>query len=1082
MNELNRGETIAQYQYKTKDHQQLIRLSVFFFFLLFQGCFQAMAQKANPPVYLDPNGKLAYTADSLGNRIPDFSYCGYKAAESPIPQVAVKVTVPLRKGDATNAIQSALDYVAGLKPDKKGFRGAVLLLKGTYEVGGTLYLRASGLVLRGSGVASASMEGTTVIGTGTSRETLINIGGSNDKITAAEVKITTPYLSVGANKIQISTTTPAKATPTFKAGDQVTIRRPSDKKWIAAIGTAHFGGGVTALGWKDGQRDIFWDRTVTAVKGDSIVLDVPLTTALDSNFGGGYIASYQWKGRVSDTGVENLSLVSAFNEANPKDEDHRWMAITLNNVKDAWVRQVNFSHFAGSAVAVFATARRVTVEDCKSLSPVSEIGGQRRNTFFTVGQQCLFQRLYAEYGYHDFSTGFCAPGPNAFVECKSYMPFSFSGAVDSWASGLLFDIVNIDGQAALSLSNRGQDGMGAGWTAANSVFWQCSASKIECFQPPTAQNWAFGSWAQFSGDAYWQSSNEQVKPRSLYAAQLQDRLGKDRAVPVYLMPTPIEASSSPSASTAADLTKLAIQPALVLEEFIDQAASRQPISVAAGGAKTIDEIGIKPTTRRASQPGLSVTNGWLLRGNSIVNGGRQDVQWWTGSSRPFGLKGARAHITRYVPGQSGTGLTDDLDDVTDSMRINHVAAIDHNYGLWYERRRDDHERIRRIDGDVWPPFYELPFARSGKGIAYDGLSKYDLSKYNKWYWSRLKQFADLADQKGLVLLHQNYFQHNIIEAGAHYADFPWRTANNINETGFPEPVPYAGDKRIFMAGQFYGVDQPLRRKIHQAYIRQCLENFRRNTGVIQFIGAEFTGPLHFVQFWIDTIREWEKETGEKSLVALSTTKDVQDSILSDPQRASLIDVIDIRYWHYQADGKTYAPAGGQNLAPRQQARFLKPKKTSFAQVYRAVSEYKQKFPEKAVMYSGDNFDKLGWAAFMAGGSLADIPVINDAGFMEAAAKMSPVFSDQVFASKTAVEIPDNGQSAYVLAEKGKACIAYLMPGQAIAFELPVGSYQLHQIDPRKGEKLREDTRRITKTSFDYKNESAAEQVVWISKK
>jgi hypothetical protein len=90
-----------------------------------------------------------------------------------------------------------------------------------------------------------------------------------------------------------------------------------------------------------------------------------------------------------------------------------------------------------------------------------------------------------------------------------------------------------------------------------------------------------------------------------------------------------------------------------------------------------------------------------------------------------------------------------------------------------------------MDGEVWPPFYELTFARSGKDTGMDGLSKYDLTKYNPFYWGRLKEFADLADHEGLLLVHQNYFQHNIIEAGAHYADFPWRTANNINNTGFP---------------------------------------------------------------------------------------------------------------------------------------------------------------------------------------------------------------------------------------------------------------------------------------------------------
>ena len=54
-----------------------------------------------------------------------------------------------------------------------------------------------------------------------------------------------------------------------------------------------------------------------------------------------------------------------------------------------------------------------------------------------------------------------------------------------------------------------------------------------------------------------------------------------------------------------------------------------------------------------------------------------------------------------------------------------------------------------------------------------------------------------------MLLHQNYFQHNILEAGAHWADSPWRPANNVNDTGLPEPPPYIGDKRLFMAPNFY---------------------------------------------------------------------------------------------------------------------------------------------------------------------------------------------------------------------------------------------------------------------------------------
>jgi hypothetical protein len=289
------------------------------------------------------------------------------------------------------------------------------------------------------------------------------------------------------------------------------------------------------------------------------------------------------------------------------------------------------------------------------------------------------------------------------------------------------------------------------------------------------------------------------------------------------------------------------------------------------------------------------------------------------------------------------------------------------YGL--DARSHICDRVGKI---ACPNPYELPFARSGQGTAFDGLSRYDLTEYNPWYWTRLKQFADLADRKGLVLIHQNYSQHNVIVARAHWIDFRWRPANNVNDTGFPEPPPYAGDKRIFLAEQFYDVNHPARRLLHRAYIRQCLDNFADNSSVIQFIGAEYTGPLHFVQFWIDTILEWERQTGKHAVVGLSVTKDVQDAILADPVRGPAVDVVDIRDWHYRSDGSLYSPAGGQNLAPRQHARLVSPGKTSFEQVYRAVREYRRRYPDKAVMFSADLSDELAWAAFMAGGSLAGI--------------------------------------------------------------------------------------------------------------
>ena len=154
--------------------------------------------------------------------------------------------------------------------------------------------------------------------------------------------------------------------------------------------------------------------------------------------------------------------------------------------------------------------------------------------------------------------------------------------------------------------------------------------------------------------------------------------------------------------------------------------------------------------------------------------------------------------------------------------------------------------------------------------------------------------------------------------------------------------------------------------------------------MVQLISAEFTGPLHFVQFWLDVIGEWEKETGKKATVALSATKDVQDAILNDTQRAKLVDIIDIRYWHYKVDG-LYAPEGGKNLAPRQHARKIKVGKVTFDEAYRAVSEYRKKFPEKAVTYYAQNYPDMAWAVFMASGSCPVVPVADESFLTDAAA-------------------------------------------------------------------------------------------------
>lgn len=951
---------------KARKFQRIIMIP-----LLLVGWVFATAVNAAPasqpaaPVGQARDGKLAYRTYDRGDRVPDFSHAGYMAGESAIPDVPIRVRVSPIDGDNTARIQSAIDYVASLPLDEHGFRGAILLEKGKFDIAGALSIRTSGVVLRGSGTGD---NGTTLVATGLDRRTLISFTGLNDRKTDGQViSISDAYVPVNAMRFSVADAS------NLKPGDTIQIRRPSTADWIKALGIGVIGGEVG--GWKAGTRDILWDRKITAIDGNHVTIDAPLTTALDATFGGGAITRYSWPGRINNVGVENLRCESTFDAANPKDEAHSWMAINFENTQDAWVRRVTAAHFAGSMASIWDSCKRITTEDCRSLDPISEIAGYRRHTFFTNGQQTLFQRCWSENGRHDFSAGICAAGPNAFVQCEAINALDDSGSIDSWATGLLFDNVRIDGNA-IRLANVGYRNTFSGWNAANSMLWNCSAALIECFNPPTSHNWAMGCWGQFNGNGEWDSVNETIRPASLYYAQLADRIGSTAAMSrADLLLINSDASSSPSMETAAKLIAASTQPVPLLSDWIDRANDRHPMVMNDTNAKRVDEVAATETPSPAAQPKLPMTllDGRLMCGDQPLVGGRQSIQWWRGGIHPADLVEPEKSITRYVPGRIGPGLTDDLEQIANGMVRDHRVALEQHYGLWYDRRNDDHERVRRMNGDAWPPFYELPFARSGQGVAWDGLSKYDLTQYNPWYFSRVQQFASLCDQKGLVLINQQFFQHNIIEAGAHWASCPWRTANNINNTGFPEPPPYAGDKRIFMAEQFYDVSNTTRRNIYRAYIRKCLDNLAGNTNVIQETSDEFTGPLHFVQFWIDTIAEWEKETGKHPIIGLACTKDVQDAILADANRAKVVDVIDIRYWYYQSDGEAYAPPGGKNLAPRQFERILKHKAASPQQVERAVKEYRQKFPDKAVIYSADGADRAGQAITNAGGSLANVP-------------------------------------------------------------------------------------------------------------
>ena len=476
-------------------------------------------------VYPGPDGRLVYATDDQGNHIPDFSSVGYKGGVVSIPSVPVQAVVdpdPASDDDGVR-LQAAIDQVSSVPQDENGFRGAVLLRAGEYRIGGTLFIRASGVVLRGEG---QELTGTVLRATGvrpaadTSALVIVQGEGSRQKVPGTEHLIVDSYVPVGASSFTV------ESTDGLSVGDTVIVHRPSTANWIHDISMDQL-----QNPWQSGSKNIDWDRTIMSIDGNQITLDAPMTNAIDQQYGGGTIYRYAWPGRIENVGIENLRGISDF--TNPTDEDHAWDFIKLQNVQNAWVQSITAEHFVYAAVNIDKSAKWVTVDSSSNLDPISQITGGRRYSFNVNGQLTLVKNAYARNGRHDYVLGSTVPGPNVFVDSLAELTHADAGPHHRWSNGALFDnMVLPDGQ--INVRNRGNLGSGHGWAGANDVLWNSTAAGFIVESPQTAQNWLIGSVGRLIDDhriavgpvlpPIVDSQDCPVVPRSLYYQQLAERM------------------------------------------------------------------------------------------------------------------------------------------------------------------------------------------------------------------------------------------------------------------------------------------------------------------------------------------------------------------------------------------------------------------------------------------------------------------------------------------------------------------------------------------------------------------------------
>jgi hypothetical protein len=467
-------------------------------------------------VSVGPDGRLAYkTVSDQGDRIMDYSHAGYMGGGVALPTVPVAMTIDPPAGDATAVIQAALDAV-GAKPLAGGFRGAVALKAGVFMVSAQLNIRASGVVLRGAGSGAG---GTEIRMTGTPHDFLHMTGAGTWADSGTPAMITDPYVPSGAHTFTVNDASG------FKVGDPVLIRRPVTAPWITFMGMDLLVRNGLPQSWISAGTRIPTDRIITAIQGNKLTIDVPLSDSYDGKYvnpPGVTVTKYTFPGRIEQVGVEGLKVTAPVMTGAISGALFGLFQMTA--VKDGWVR--DFAAFeTENSVSLDQNVKRFTIQDFseqRSMIADSTAGYPLEITL--AGTQLLVQRVsFKGDNLYTIATTSRVTGPNVVLNSSATGVHTRLEPHQRWATGLLVDNVVHDDQ--LNLVNRGTAGSGHGWAIGFGVLWNSTAATLNVQKPPGSMNWSIGGKGKAAGDGTFESTGTPVAPKSLYLAQLCERLG-----------------------------------------------------------------------------------------------------------------------------------------------------------------------------------------------------------------------------------------------------------------------------------------------------------------------------------------------------------------------------------------------------------------------------------------------------------------------------------------------------------------------------------------------------------------------------
>ncbi len=188
-----------------------------------------------------------------------------------------------------------------------------------------------------------------------------------------------------------------------------------------------------------------------------------------------------------------------------------------------------------------------------------------------------------------------------------------------------------------------------------------------------------------------------------------------------------------------------------------------------------------------------------------------------------------------------------------------------------------------------------PWARTGPGLANDGMPKFDLTKPDPAFWARVRAYLESCQRHGIYVLLQ-IFDEPFTEAGEQrWFVNPFNPDNNVND------LPGLPTGKSSGEAQFYDPDNKALMVIQDALVKRLLDETAKHFGnVIYEIGNEInmdsvtSKAARWQQHWINFFRAYERDHGEALLLSNDTRRELLETGMGGFQVVNHHGFVDVR--------------------------------------------------------------------------------------------------------------------------------------------------------------------------------------------